>query len=210
MSSNIWHWFIIWFIIWSLWTTQPNQWKHNEGTQEVTSKGLQFKSTSSQFKGTSVWHNQTSAAEQCLAWLSTVTCRQWCRSRRRQWRLWCLQEPGSLRGNIPPASQSPPWPCPSPPATIQPVRRIFRAMQAAADRRLLTSAMRSPSPILSPSFFSQRAMVPVCMVGDSAGSSTWWSEVQFRQKEESRVRTFQRIGLGLELTLYCLLTCHMK
>lgn len=111
--------------------------KHNEGTQEVTSKGLQLKSTSSQFKGTSVWlHNQTSAAEQCLAWLSTVTCRQWCRWRRRQWRLWCLQEPGSLRGNIPPASQSPPWPCPSPPATIPPVRHIFRATQAAADWRL--------------------------------------------------------------------------
>lgn len=36
----------------------------------------------------------------------------------------------------------------------------------------LTSAIRSPSPIFSPSFFSQRAIVPVCMVGDRAGSST--------------------------------------
>lgn len=35
-----------------------------------------------------------------------------------------------------------------------------------------TSAMRSPSPILSPSFFSQRAMVPICIVGDSAGNAT--------------------------------------
>lgn len=32
--------------------------------------------------------------------------------------------------------------------------------------------MSSPSPILSPSFFSQRAMVPICIVGDSAGKGT--------------------------------------
>lgn len=164
MSSHIWHWFIS--------TPSPvnnsakSMTKYNDGTQEVKPfNGVRLRLS-----------NQTSRPEPNLVRLTTVTCPPWCRWRRRRWRLWCLRGPGSWPGNTPPASQSPPWPCPSPPATFQPdVSEMYFGSEAA--RWLLTSAMRSPSPILSPSFFSQRAIVPVCIVGDSAGSSTWWSEV---------------------------------
>lgn len=37
----------------------------------------------------------------------------------------------------------------------------------------LTSAINSPSLIFSPSFFSQRAMVPACIVGEREGNGTW-------------------------------------
>lgn len=60
-------------------------------------------------------------------------------------------------------------------------RSLFKLGHPGTERRMHmqpiqclqdTSAMSSPSPILSPSFFSQRAMVPICIVGDRAGKAT--------------------------------------
>lgn len=48
--------------------------------------------------------------------------------------------------------------------------------------------MRSPSLILSPSFFSQRAMVPICIVGDRAGKATC--------EEQSNVTTQTTLRAG--------------
>lgn len=69
----------------------------------------------------------------------------------------------------------------------------------------LTSAIRSPSPIFSPSFFSQRAIVPVCMVGDRAGSSTCSTKDKF-QEFMKRNQTIANCGItssSLRLGQHC-------
>lgn len=184
--------------------------EHNKGTQEVKCKGFQLKSTSNKFNRTSVWLcDQTSAVEQYLALLSTVTCQQWCRWRPQQRHLWCLQEPGSLRGNIPPASQSRPWPCPSPPATIQPETYFL-------ERRRLPPTGGWPVASYLGYEIALADFFPLLLLptSDSSRLHCRWQCRQLHLVVGGWVRTEGRKRWGnfrwfVEVTSYCQLTCHM-
>lgn len=69
--------------------------------------------------------------------------------------------------------------------------------------------MSSPSLILSPSFFSQRAMVPICIVGDSAGSVTCEGQGSVTTQTDPaagithRTETNPQLSLGWEAQSCC-------